>query len=198
MFNLIAGIYKPDKGSVVFDSKSLVGRRPARHRRGRHRAYLPDDPPVPRADGDGKRDVGRDCRSRAGVVGAIFHLPSQRAEERDIRVQAEHHMRFMNVWDYRNESPGTCRTATKDAWRSRGHGHRSKTLDPGRAGGRVERARERDLMALIRLIRATGVTIFLIEHDMKVVMGVSDRVMVLDDGRKIAEGTPVEVQAIPK
>ena len=55
-----------------------------------------------------------------------------------------------------------------------------------------------DLMALIRKIRDTGVTIFLIEHDMKVVMGVSDRVMVLDNGQKIAEGTPVEVQANPR
>ncbi len=53
-------------------------------------------------------------------------------------------------------------------------------------------------MALIRLIRDTGVTIFLIEHDMKVVMGVSDRVMVLDNGQKIAEGTPGEVQANPR
>ena len=53
-------------------------------------------------------------------------------------------------------------------------------------------------MALIRKIRDTGVTIFLIEHDMKVVMGVSDRVMVLDNGHKIAEGTPVEVQANPR
>ena len=47
-----------------------------------------------------------------------------------------------------------------------------------------------DLMALIRQIRDTGITVFLIEHDMKVVMGVSDRVMVLDNGEKIAEGTP--------
>jgi branched-chain amino acid transport system ATP-binding protein len=50
-------------------------------------------------------------------------------------------------------------------------------------------------MALIRQIRDNGVTVFLIEHDMKVVMGVSDRVIVLDNGRKIADGTPVEVQA---
>jgi branched-chain amino acid transport system ATP-binding protein len=53
-------------------------------------------------------------------------------------------------------------------------------------------------VALIRQIREMGVTIFLIEHDMKVVMGVSDRVMVLDNGQKIAEGTPTEVQANPR
>jgi branched-chain amino acid transport system ATP-binding protein len=54
------------------------------------------------------------------------------------------------------------------------------------------------LMALIRRIREMGITVFLIEHDMKVVMGVSDRVVVLDNGNKIAEGTPGEVQANPQ
>ncbi len=53
-------------------------------------------------------------------------------------------------------------------------------------------------MALIRKIRDTGVTVFLIEHDMKVVMGVSDRVLVLENGQKIAEGSPADVQANPR
>ena len=69
-------------------------------------------------------------------------------------------------------------------------------LDEPAAGLNEQESAE--LMALIRQIRDTGITVFLIEHDMKVVMGVSDRVMVLDNGQKIAEGTPAEVQANPR
>ena len=103
VFNLITGIYKPDKGSVVFDSKSLVGKRPHAIAAAGIARTFQTIRLFPALTVMENVMSGRDCRSRAGVAGAIFHLPSQRAEERDIRVQAEHHMRFMNVWEYRNE-----------------------------------------------------------------------------------------------
>ena len=95
--------------------------------------------------------------------------------------------------------PRICPTATSAGWRSRGRWPPIPScliLDEPAAG--LNEQESADLMALIRQIRDTGITIFLIEHDMKVVMGVSDRVMVLDNGEKIAEGTPAEVQANPR
>ena len=123
--------------------------------------------------------------------GRIFHLPSQRAEERDIRVQAERHLRFMNVWQYRNELAKNLPYGDQrrvEIARALATDPKLLILDEPAAG--LNEHESADLMALIRQIRDTGVTIFLIEHDMKVVMGVSDRVMVLDNGQKIAEGTP--------
>jgi branched-chain amino acid transport system ATP-binding protein len=133
------------------------------------------------------------------VAGAILRLPSQRAEERDIRAQSERQMRFMNVWEYRNELAKNLPYGDQrrvEIARALATDPKLLILDEPAAG--LNEQESADLMALIRLIRDTGVTIFLIEHDMKVVMGVSDRVMVLDNGQKIAEGTPVEVQANPR
>ena len=199
VFNLITGIYKPDKGSVVFDSKSLVGKRPHAIAAAGIARTFQTIRLFPALTVMENVMSGRDCRSRAGVAAAIFHLPSQRAEERDIRVQAEHHMRFMNVWDYRNELAKNLPYGDQrrvEIARALATDPKLLILDEPAAG--LNEQESADLMALIRLIRDTGVTIFLIEHDMKVVMGVSDRVMVLDNGQKIAEGTPGEVQANPR
>jgi branched-chain amino acid transport system ATP-binding protein len=199
VFNLITGIYKPDKGSVVFNSKSLVGKRPHAIAAAGIARTFQTIRLFPALTVMENVMSGRDCRSRAGVAGAIFHLPSQRTEERDIRVQAERHMRFMNVWEYRNDLAKNLPYGDQrrvEIARALATDPKLLILDEPAAG--LNEQESADLMALIRKIRDTGVTIFLIEHDMKVVMGVSDRVMVLDNGQKIAEGTPGEVQANPR
>ncbi len=199
VFNLITGIYKPDKGTVQFDGKSLVGKRPHAIAAAGIARTFQTIRLFPALTVMENVMSGRDCRSRAGVAGAILHLPSQRAEERDIRVQAERHMRFMNVWEYRNDLAKNLPYGDQrrvEIARALATDPKLLILDEPAAG--LNEQESADLMALIRKVRDTGVTIFLIEHDMKVVMGVSDRVMVLDNGHKIAEGTPVEVQANPR
>jgi branched-chain amino acid transport system ATP-binding protein len=199
VFNLITGIYKPDKGSVAFDGKNLVGKRPHAIAAAGIARTFQTIRLFPALTVMENVMSGRDCRSRAGVAGAVFRLPSQRAEEHDIRVQAEHHMRFMNVSEYRNELAKNLPYGDQrrvEIARALATDPKLLILDEPAAG--LNEQESADLMALIRKIRDTGVTIFLIEHDMKVVMGVSDRVMVLDNGQKIAEGTPVEVQANPR
>ena len=107
-------------------------------------------------------------------------------------------MRFMNVWQYRNELAKNLPYGDQrrvEIARALATDPKLLILDEPAAGLNEQESAE--LMALIRKIRETGVTIFLIEHDMKVVMGVSDRVMVLDNGQKIAEGTPPRCRPTP-
>ena len=177
VFNLITGIYKPDKGSVMFDSKSLVGKRPHAIAAAGIARTFQTIRLFPALTVMENVMSGRDCRSRAGVAGAILQLSSQRAEERDIRVQAERHLRFMNVWEHRNELAKNLPYGDQrrvEIARALATDPKLLILDEPAAG--LNEQESADLMALIRKIRDTGVTIFLIEHDMKVVMGVSDRV----------------------
>jgi branched-chain amino acid transport system ATP-binding protein len=139
---------------------------------------------------------------RAGIAGAARVLPvrsytcRRSASKNDIRNKSEGHMRFMNVWQYRNELAKNLPYGDQrrvEIARALATDPKLLILDEPAAGLNEQESAE--LMRLIRKIREAGITIFLIEHDMKVVMGVSDRVMVLDNGQKIAEGTPAEVQA---
>jgi branched-chain amino acid transport system ATP-binding protein len=143
--------------------------------------------------------AGLHHRTRAGVWGALFRPPSQQKEEATIVAEAERHLVFMGLEDYRDELA-----------KNLPYGHQRRleiaralaaepallVLDEPAAGLNEQESLE--LMALIRLIRDSGITILLIEHDMKVVMGICERIVVLDYGKKIAEGTPAEMQRNPR
>jgi len=199
VFNLITGIYRPNQGTVVFDGHSLLGKRPHAIAKAGIARTFQTIRLFPALTVMENVMSGRDCRSRAGVAGAIFRLPAQRAEEHEIRAKSEHHMRFMNVWQYRNELAKNLPYGDQrrvEIARALATDPKLLVLDEPAAGLNEQESAE--LMALIRKIRDTGVTVFLIEHDMKVVMGVSDRVLVLENGQKIAEGSPADVQANPR
>ncbi|HUV88469.1 MAG TPA: ABC transporter ATP-binding protein [Anaerolineae bacterium] len=133
--------------------------------------------------------------TEAGVLGALFRPASQRQEEAHIIAEAEQHLAFMGLQEYRDELA-----------KNLPYGHQRRLeiaralaaepslliLDEPAAGLNEQETLE--LMALIRQIRDSGITILLIEHDMKVVMGICERIVVLDYGKKIAEGTPTEMQ----
>ena len=133
--------------------------------------------------------------TEAGVLGALLRPASQRQEEAHIIAEAEQHLAFMGLQEYRDELA-----------KNLPYGHQRRLeiaralaaepslliLDEPAAGLNEQETLE--LMALIRQIRDSGITILLIEHDMKVVMGICERIVVLDYGKKIAEGTPTEMQ----
>ncbi len=199
VFNLVTGIYAPDRGTVRFDGRSLVGMSPHAIAAAGVARTFQTIRLFPNLTVLENVMSGRDCRSQAGIAGAIFHLPSQRREEREIRAQAERHLRFMNIWQFRHELAKNLPYGDQrrvEVARALATDPKLLILDEPAAG--LNEYEGGELMALIRQIRDFGITIWLIEHDMKVVMGVSDRVVVLDNGMKIAEGTPQAVQANPE
>ncbi len=138
-------------------------------------------------------------RTKAGVAGAILQPPSQRKEEAYIVAEAEDRLQFMGLEDKRDELAKNLPYGFQrrlEIARALAAEPSLLVLDEPAAGLNEQETLE--LMALIRDIRDSGITIMLIEHDMKVVMGICEQIVVLDHGKKIAEGTAAEVQNNPR
>lgn len=138
-------------------------------------------------------------RTNAGVWGALFRPPAQRKEEQFTVTEAERYIQFMGLSDYRDELAKNLPYGHQrrlEIARALAAHPRLLILDEPAAGLNEQETLE--LMDLIRQIRDSGITVLLIEHDMKVVMGICERIVVLDYGRKIAEGAPEEVQRNPR
>ncbi|NLX08175.1 MAG: ABC transporter ATP-binding protein [Chloroflexi bacterium] len=139
--------------------------------------------------------AGEHHRGRAGALGALLRLPSERDEERRIVERAIQRLEFIGLADKLNEIAHNLAYGDQrrlEIARALATDPKLLVLDEPAAG--LNEAEGLALMETIRRIRDKGVTILLIEHDMKVVMGISDRIIVLDDGTKIADGTPIEIQ----
>ena len=143
--------------------------------------------------------VGRHVRTQAGVVGAVLRTAATRAEEAAIRRAAEELLHYVGIGHCagtiaRHLSYGDQRRL--EIARALATEPKLLALDEPAAG--MNATETAALRSLIDGLRADGLTVLLIEHDVKLVMGLCDRVAVLDDGEKIAEDVPAAVQANPK
>jgi branched-chain amino acid transport system ATP-binding protein len=139
--------------------------------------------------------VGIDVHHRAGIVHSIVRAPRQRSEERAAVDRAHELLRFVGIERYagevsRNLAYGDQRRL--EIARALGTSPELLLLDEPAAG--MNPAEKQGLIELIHKIRDRGTTIVLIDHDMRFVMGISERVLVLDQGEPICEGLPAEVQ----
>jgi ABC-type branched-subunit amino acid transport system ATPase component len=203
MFNVVTGLYPPDHGNVRFHGDSIVGLAPNRITKlGIARTFqtvhlFPNMTVLENAM------VGQHCRARSGVFGAVVRPPGTRREEERIRTKAKESLEFFGsrLAGYRQEQPAF---SLSFANRRRLEMARALATDPvlvmldePTAGMNPRETLElRD--HIVRMRDVLGLTVLVIEHDMRVVKGVSDRVIALDYGRKIAEGTYEEVASDPQ
>jgi branched-chain amino acid transport system ATP-binding protein len=143
--------------------------------------------------------VGSDAHHKQNVLEAIFRAPRHRREEREGQEEAESELDFVGIHKYANELAGNLSYGDQrrvEIARALATKPKLLLLDEPAAG--MNPTEKRSLMDLITKIRDRGITILLIEHDMKVVMGICEQVAVLDYGEKIADGPPKEIQNDPK
>ncbi|MDQ7030403.1 MAG: ABC transporter ATP-binding protein [Ardenticatenia bacterium] len=198
LFNLITGIFQPDEGEIIFDGHNLVGLRPDEITRlGLARTFQTVRLFFNMTVLENVM-VGLHGRTHAGILDTILSLPRQREEEEFIRQQAIDALSFFGtrLIGFRLNQPAFVLSYANrrrlEIARAMATGAKLLLLDEPTAGMNPRETLE--LTELIgRLRDEKGYTIVLIEHDMRVVKGVSDRVVVLDYGRKIAEGTYEEV-----
>ncbi len=194
-FNCVTGMFQPTQGTVIFHDRDITRMTPHEITAlGIARTFQN----IRLFGGMNCMEnvmVAAHCRTKAGVFGAIFRPGNVNKEERDTGYRAMDILKFVGLEDKydklsANLSYGDQRRL--EIARALGTEPHVLLLDEPAAGMNPQETQE--LMALIRKIRDNGVAILLIEHDMKVVMGISDRVMVLDHGIKIAEGLPKDIQ----
>lgn len=197
-FNIITGIYPPDAGELVFDGHHLVGLKPHHITKlGIARTFqtvhlFPNMTVLENAM------VGQHCRTRSGILGAILRLPGTVSEEERIREKARDALLFFGsrLAGYRHEQPAFALSYANrrrlEIARAMATEPKLLCLDEPTAG--MNPTETQEMTQLIgRLRDERGLTIVVIEHDMRVVKGVSDRVVALDYGAKIADGTYEEV-----
>jgi branched-chain amino acid transport system ATP-binding protein len=200
VFNCLTGFYRPTTGNIVFNEKSVVRKKPHKiTRQGMARTFqnlrLFKSMTV-------LENVmsGMHCRSSAGPIGAILRTQSQQREEARINNFCETCLDFVGLLEAKNRIASNLAYGDQRRveWaRALATQPKLLLLDEPAAG--LNHVEKQQLIDLIKRIRdQLGITIFLIEHDMGLVMKVSEKITVIDYGQKIAQGNAEEIQNNPK
>jgi len=200
VFNCLTGFYKPTQGEILLEGQSIMNKKPHKitamsMARTFQNLRLFKNLPV-------LENVmsGMHCRSNAGFLGAVLRTPKQRQEEKRIREVAEECLDFVGILHHKDRIAKNLPYGDqrKVEWaRALATQPKLLLLDEPAAGLNYDEKEK--LIQLIKRIRdERKITVFLIEHDMGLVMKISEKIFVLDYGQKIAEGTATEVQNNPR
>ena len=195
IFNVITGVYHVSSGDIVFNNASIVGKKRHKITRGGIARTFQNI----RLWGDmtALENVitATDTHKKSGLISGLFGLPVSRREEKRDKTRAQELLDFIGIGEYsdrlaKNLPYGVQRRL--EIARALGTEPKLLLLDEPAAG--FNPAEKVELATTIKKIRSAGYTVLLIEHDMSLVMGVSDRVVVIDFGQKIADDLPAKVQ----
>jgi branched-chain amino acid transport system ATP-binding protein len=200
LLNMISGFYRPDSGAIVFEGKDITGARPSQvAASGIARTFQN----IALFSGMTVLDnimLGRHVRMKSGVLSSFVYWGLAQKEEVAHRARVEELIEFLELEDLRKQPT----SGLAYGLRKRVELGRALALDPKLLlldepmGGMNQEEKEDMARFILDVNQQWGTTIILIEHDMAVVMDISERVAVLDHGRKIAEGSPAEVQRDPE
>jgi branched-chain amino acid transport system ATP-binding protein len=197
-FNCLTGLAKPAKGTILFSDTEItrlatyeiarlgISRTFQNIRLFREMSVIENV------------IVAQHCRTRSGLIGSITRWKKFRDEEREVREKALEYLNFVGLSDSAETISGNLPYGAQrrlEIARALAAEPSLILLDEPTAGMNPQETSE--VMALIRNLKELGKTVLIIEHDMKVVMGISDRISVLDHGVKIAEGLPAEIKKDP-
>lgn len=198
-FNQISGVYKPDSGTIKFDGKRINGLKPYQiNEAGIARTYQVINLFKKMTVLENVM-VGMHPRLKSGFFSSVLHTKSQREEEKAIREKGMELLKFVGLENYANEQAGALSYGQQrllEIVRGLASDPKLILLDEPAAG--MNSTEKVELNRLLRKILDRGVSILIVEHDMKLMMGVCDRIFVLNYGKKLAEGTPEEVQKNPE
>ncbi|MBB5825344.1 branched-chain amino acid transport system ATP-binding protein [Micromonospora carbonacea subsp. aurantiaca] len=198
-FNAMTGVYRPTEGEIRFKGQRTNGKRRSWITKAGIARTFQNIRLFPEMTALENVMVGADVHHKTSVISAMLRLPRHFREEREGREKARELLRFVGIERRandlaRNLSYGEQRRL--EIARALATDPALLCLDEPAAG--FTPAEKEELLGLIREIRDKGTTVLLIEHDMRLVMGVTDRIVVLEFGKKIAEGLPAEVRDDPK
>ncbi|MGE5454483.1 MAG: ABC transporter ATP-binding protein [Methylocystaceae bacterium] len=200
VFNMITGVYNPTSGQVIFEGKDITGQRPDQIAyRGIARTFqnirLMSNLSVLE-----NVEIGEHLRLRSNWLSAVLRLPAYRREEQEIKERAHSLLQQVGLDKYAREKAGSLPYGAQrrlEIVRALATNPHLLLLDEPAAGMNPNEGLE--LMEFIREVQQRfKLTILLIEHDMRVVMGVCERIYVLDYGIVIAEGNPEQIQSNPR
>ena len=200
LLNIVSGIHQPDKGDVFFSGEKIVNVAPTRiARKGISRTFQ-------HVELFGNMTVienimvGQYAKTKAGFLSSGFKLPFVMKEEREIQRKSEKILEYINLGQRKDEPASNLpigEQRTLEIGRALATGPRLVLLDEPAAGLNIKETR--NLGEIIKKIRdELKITVVLVEHDMDLVMSISDSITVLNFGEVIAEGTPLEIQKNPE
>jgi branched-chain amino acid transport system ATP-binding protein len=199
LFNVLTGIYSADAGEFTFRGRSLARLKPNHVAQAGIARTFQNIRLFANLASLENVMIGRHLSGHAGVIGAVLRTRRTLLEEKSIERRSLELLDYVGIRARANDAAGSLSYGDQrrlEIARALATDPKLLALDEPAAG--MNPAERQALGKLIRRIRDDGVTVLLIEHDVRLVMNVCDRVMVLDYGEKIAEGTPAEVQKDPK
>ncbi|KKO63482.1 Lipopolysaccharide export system ATP-binding protein LptB [Janthinobacterium sp. KBS0711] len=198
LFNLITGVYTPTKGEILLNGENVAAMSPdALARRGMSRTFQNLQVCMNMTAIDNVM-VGAHLRLNQNLFASMLRLPSVRRADAACRDEAAGLMEFVGVGRHIDDEAGQMSYgALKRLEIARALAAKPKVLLLDEPAAGLNHTETGEIETLIRKVAQSGVTVVLVEHDMKLVMNLSDHILVLDYGKKLAEGTAAEVRANP-
>lgn len=198
LFNLVTGVYTPTSGSVLFNGEPVTGKKPYQlAERGMSRTFQNLQIFMNMSALDNVM-VGRHLHLNTRLLPSFLRLPGIVRQDREARELGRELMAFVGLekyWEWEADAMPYGALKRLEIARALAADPKLLLLDEPAAGLNATETKEID--HVIQKVAEKGVTVVLVEHDMKLVMGISDHILVLDYGRKLTEGTPAEVRKNP-